>query len=204
MRSHEKLVDTYPDVQDYHKLTVDEVFQAFETSTAGLTHNQAHQRVNHFGPNALNPPREWPLFMKFIFQLFTGFGPLLWIAASITYLSWRPLGGSNPSIYSLALANLLLAVIFLQVGGSSHRKPSCSLSVFSSSLFLIVHPTRCFVEFSFHHMCPICRLGLISTKNTKRLESFERLKTCFPCSVQSLATVRSSKSMLLNLPSVMW
>lgn len=75
------------------------------------------------GPNTVNPPKDWPLWAKFIFSFGSGFAPLLWTATLLVFLSWRPFGTPPTNLYNLILALVLIAVIvvssiftFVQVG----------------------------------------------------------------------------------------
>ncbi|KAF7727226.1 hypothetical protein EC973_007924 [Apophysomyces ossiformis] len=98
----------------YHTLTVDEVTQQYNTSLEqGLDTEQAIKRASRHGKNAISrPPSNW---MRKIFgYFFGGFCGLLWFASIICWISWRPLGEPNPSALNLALAVILMFVVFLQ------------------------------------------------------------------------------------------
>lgn len=62
----------------------------------------------------------------FIGYLFGGFCWLLWIAAFICFLAWKPIGEPNPDPTNLGLAILLLLVIGLQAGFEAFQDWSSS------------------------------------------------------------------------------
>ena len=59
----------------------------------------------------VNPPKDWPLWAKFLFSFTSGFAPLLWIATVLVFLSWQPF--CPTCLYNLMLGVVLLAVIFV-------------------------------------------------------------------------------------------
>ncbi|KAI8363918.1 hypothetical protein BD560DRAFT_373551 [Blakeslea trispora] len=98
----------------YHKLSLLELTQQYRTNTdLGLETTQAIARVNEYGKNVISPPpSNW---LKKIFDyFFGGFCSLLWFASIICWISWKPLGEPAPSPLNLALAVILMFVIFLQ------------------------------------------------------------------------------------------
>ncbi|KAG0166809.1 hypothetical protein DFQ30_006764 [Apophysomyces sp. BC1015] len=74
---------------------------------------QATKRMAQYGKNAISrPPSNW---MRKIFgYFFGGFCGLLWFASIICWISWKPLGEPDPSALNLALAVILMFVVFLQ------------------------------------------------------------------------------------------
>ena len=99
---------------NYHKLSLTEVTQQYRTSIEqGLDTAQATSRVAEYGKNAISPPpSNW--LKKIISYFFGGFCSLLWVASIICYISWKPLGNPNPAPLNLALAVILMFVIFVQ------------------------------------------------------------------------------------------
>ncbi len=77
----------------------------------GLQDATAHARLIHDGPNVADPPKDWPVWAKFIFAFFSGFAPILWVAAFLAFISWRPLGEAPSNVYNLILGIALLIVI---------------------------------------------------------------------------------------------
>ncbi|RCI05193.1 hypothetical protein CU098_001984 [Rhizopus stolonifer] len=98
----------------YHKLSILEVNQQYRTNTElGLETSQAVSRVSEYGKNTISPPpSNW--LRKFFRYFFGGFCSLLWFASIICWISWKPLGEPAPSPLNLALAVILMFVIFLQ------------------------------------------------------------------------------------------
>jgi len=52
---------------------------------SGLPLEEAVNRLNRDGPNALTPPKRTPAIVKFLNQLFSGFAPILWVAALLCF-----------------------------------------------------------------------------------------------------------------------
>ncbi|KAI8099726.1 uncharacterized protein BX664DRAFT_355122 [Halteromyces radiatus] len=99
---------------NYHKATVTEITQQYNTSLEhGLDNEQLKTRTDLYGKNAISPPpNNWP--RKIFGYFFGGFCGLLWFASIICWISWQPLGNPNPSPVNLALAVILMMVVFLQ------------------------------------------------------------------------------------------
>lgn len=104
------------ELRNYHAVDVDAVADLFGSSVSmGLTPDAAAAALKRDGPNILTPPRDWPLTAKLAFAMVSGFAPLLWVGVVTSFIAWQPLGGDNPSPYSLGLAVLLMLIIV--VGG---------------------------------------------------------------------------------------
>ncbi|KAJ1955832.1 hypothetical protein GGI12_005465, partial [Dipsacomyces acuminosporus] len=99
----------------FHLDTVEETLTKFGTSPIqGLEDSAIKRRRERDGPNALSAPPN-RIFFKIFQWLFSGFCPLLWIAAIFVWISWRPLG-NPPNVQYLALGIAILIVIALQAG----------------------------------------------------------------------------------------
>ena len=99
---------------DYHKQTLTSLAQYFNTSlTDGLNETEAKQILLKNGKNVLSQHKNNP-FLKLISFLFTGFCGLLWVAAIVFCLAWKPIG-NPPDPTNLGMSILLIVVIFLQV-----------------------------------------------------------------------------------------
>ncbi|GAA5813534.1 hypothetical protein MFLAVUS_007013 [Mucor flavus] len=98
----------------YHKLSLLEITQQYRTNIEnGLDTDQAVARVSEYGKNTISPPpSNWT--RKIIGYFFGGFCSLLWIASIICFVSWKPLGNPNPAPMNLALAVILMFVVFVQ------------------------------------------------------------------------------------------
>jgi sodium/potassium-transporting ATPase subunit alpha len=110
----------------YHKMTFDELNEAFHTSCLrGLTDQQASETLAKFGPNILKPP-ETHYIRKILGYLFGGFCWLLWIGVIVCILAWRPIGDPNPDPTNLGLGILLFIVILLQAAFEAFQDWSSS------------------------------------------------------------------------------
>jgi sodium/potassium-transporting ATPase subunit alpha len=98
---------------EYHTLSIDEVSQRVSvTPQIGLDSSAASTRLSRDGPNILSS-RKSQLWKKILRYIFGDFCSILWVGVVIFFISWRPLG-APPAPYNLALAILVLLVIFLQ------------------------------------------------------------------------------------------
>ncbi|KAI9500200.1 hypothetical protein BX070DRAFT_196062 [Coemansia spiralis] len=97
---------------EFHLGSVDETLTKFSTSPIqGLEDSAVRRRKERDGPNALSSPPN-RIFIKLFEWLFGGFCPLLWIAATFVWISWKPLGHPpNPQYLALGVAILLVIVL---------------------------------------------------------------------------------------------
>ncbi|KAJ1562114.1 hypothetical protein HK405_015740 [Cladochytrium tenue] len=96
----------------YHLNRVEDVCTKFSTHpTLGLD-SAAVTRKAADGKNKISPPPTRYL-QKALTYIFGGFNFLMWIAFILTILSYEPLGGSNPQVFNLGLAMVILFAIFL-------------------------------------------------------------------------------------------
>ena len=121
-----------PDVnyeRDYHKLSFEELSQRLNTSVInGLDESRAKELLVTTGKNKITQRRKNPIF-KIIGYFFSGFCPLIFVAAVVCILAWRPIGsinGAQPQIINLALGVMLLLVIFIQAGFTAFQDWSSS------------------------------------------------------------------------------
>lgn len=56
----------------------------------------------------MKPKKDWPLAVKFLFSMMHGFGPLLWAATALAFISWQPFAPDN--YYNLTMG-VILAII---------------------------------------------------------------------------------------------
>ncbi|KAI1173667.1 cation-transporting ATPase pma1 [Nemania sp. FL0916] len=105
---------------DYHIITADEVCQRFNVAQdQGLSLSSATIRLKQNGENILPKPRS--NYAKKLFKyVFGGFCSILWVGAIVFFLCWQPLS-SPPSVPNLALAVLVIIVIFLQASFSAFQ-----------------------------------------------------------------------------------
>ncbi|KAI9281009.1 hypothetical protein BC943DRAFT_310639 [Umbelopsis sp. AD052] len=133
---------------EFHKLTMEEVVQRFNTSdTLGLDTSAAENRLKRNGPNVL-VQRKPNYVLKVLGYVFGGFCSVLWIGVITFFLCWMPLStppiapGGSPSVVNLALAILVIIVILLQASFSAFQDWSTS-RVMNSILNLL--PSECLV-----------------------------------------------------------
>ncbi|KAJ2721592.1 hypothetical protein GGI07_003883 [Coemansia sp. Benny D115] len=105
----------------HHLDSIDQTLAKFGTSPIqGLEDAAILRRRERDGPNTLShPPNR--ILLKLFEWLFSGFCPLLWIAAIFVWLSWRPLG-KPPNPQYLALGIAILIVIVLQASFSAWQE----------------------------------------------------------------------------------
>ncbi len=97
---------------NFHMFDAERIAANFKTDVEkGLTMNLAKRRLVDNGPNMVDPPKDYPLWMKFFFSFISGFAPLLWIATALVFISWEPLGTPPSNLYNLILAIVLIFVI---------------------------------------------------------------------------------------------
>lgn len=111
------LVEQSAAAETFHKAELNELVRELQTSlTDGLTSTMASQVLAKNGRNVIKQKTANPV-LKVIGYFFSGFCPLIWIAATICILAWQPLGsinGATPQIINLGLGVLLIIVILLQ------------------------------------------------------------------------------------------
>jgi sodium/potassium-transporting ATPase subunit alpha len=127
---------------DYHLTSVDDLFRRFSSSrTSGLTSAEASNQLKTVGRNLPTPPpSRW--FKQTMGYLFGGFGPILFIAAILVFIAWKPLGEPNPAVANLALAIVLVAVWLIQAAFSFWQDFSSSRVMASITQML---PEECIV-----------------------------------------------------------
>ncbi|TXT12929.1 hypothetical protein VHUM_01330 [Vanrija humicola] len=98
---------------DWHTLSREEVLQRLNVSPkAGLDREQVKRRIDQYGYNMMTPPPR-NLLLKWFMYVFGGFGSILFVAAILCFIAWKPLGEPAPQASNLALAVILLVVILL-------------------------------------------------------------------------------------------
>jgi sodium/potassium-transporting ATPase subunit alpha len=120
---------------DFHRVPVQTLCNRLNVSaSAGLDGAAAARRLTRNGPNILTPhkPQMWKKLLRY---LFGDFCSILWFGVIIFFISWKPLG-NPPAPYNLALAIVVLLVIFMQAIFSGFQDWSAQ-KVVSSILTLI-------------------------------------------------------------------
>ena len=126
---------------DYHTTPVPELLTRFECSRpTGLTAARAAQQLKTVGPNVPSPPpSQWA--RKTFTYLFGGFGAVLFIAAILVFVAWKPLG-QPPAVANLALAIVLILVWIIQAAFSFWQDFSSGRVMDSITNMM---PTECIV-----------------------------------------------------------
>nr|POE79899.1 isoform 3 of sodium/potassium-transporting atpase subunit alpha-1 [Quercus suber] len=125
---------------DYHTTSVDDLYERLESSRTGLSESGAAQKLKTVGPNMPSPPpSQW--FRKTVTYLFGGFGLILFVAAILVFIAWKPLG-QPPQVANLALAIVLVLVWVIQAAFSFWQDFSSSRVMASISTML---PDQCSV-----------------------------------------------------------
>ncbi|KAJ3340832.1 hypothetical protein HDU93_006124 [Gonapodya sp. JEL0774] len=126
---------------EFHKSTPDGICKAFNVDPAvGLENAVQQRRRQKDGPNIVTQAKPKHLW-KILGYLFGGFCSVLWVGVLTFFLCWRPLS-DPPSATNLALAILVIFVIFLQASFSAFQDWSTH-KVMSSILNLM--PSECAV-----------------------------------------------------------
>ncbi|KAG0201111.1 hypothetical protein BGX28_006036 [Mortierella sp. GBA30] len=127
---------------DFHKLTPAEISLRFNSNEAlGLEAAEAERRLQANGPNTLDTRK--PNYVKKIFgYLFGGFCSVLWVGVITFFVCWQPILQDTPNPTNLALAILVIFVIFLQASFSAFQDFSTA-RVMSSIMDMI--PADCIV-----------------------------------------------------------
>jgi sodium/potassium-transporting ATPase subunit alpha len=105
---------------DFHLLPSDHLCQQFNVDPArGLSKSAADMRLQRDGRNVISKHTENYL-KKILLYIFGGFCSVLWVGVIIFFICWQPLS-NPPSVPNLALAILVLIVIFLQASFSAFQ-----------------------------------------------------------------------------------
>ncbi|KAG0369079.1 hypothetical protein BC939DRAFT_454054 [Gamsiella multidivaricata] len=127
---------------DFHKLTPTEIALRFNSDEAlGLEQAEAERRLRTNGPNTLDTRK--PSYVKKVLgYLFGGFCLVLWVGVITFFVCWQPPLSNPPNPTNLALAILVIFVIFLQASFSAFQDFSTA-RVMSSIMDMI--PADCMV-----------------------------------------------------------
>lgn len=125
---------------EYHILSVEEIMTRLQSVRTGLNSLQAAQKLKEIGPNMPTPPpSRW--LMNTLGYLFGGFGSILFVAAILVFVAWKPLG-RPPALANLALAIVLVIVWMIQAAFSFWQDFSTARVMASISTML---PDECLV-----------------------------------------------------------
>jgi len=92
-----------------NNLSKEDVLRSLVTSVNGLTEDEAKRRLKEFGYNDIEEVKKKPLIIKFLKQFTHFLAVLLWIAASLSFLSEY----LHPGEGMFTLGCAIIAVIFI-------------------------------------------------------------------------------------------
>lgn len=102
---------------DVHLVNIDKLLSRLNSnSLRGLRGNQIEGIREASGNNILSPPPSKSYLILFLEQLVSGFSFILWLAAIVIFISWKPLGelnGMTPQIINLIVSMVLVGVILV-------------------------------------------------------------------------------------------
>ena len=83
--------------KEFHRMSIYELTNLVGLASVvrGLNSDEARKLLKSNGPNKL-PASESLLFSSILRSFLKGFGPLLWMAAIISFILYEPLGGPKP------------------------------------------------------------------------------------------------------------
>merc|ERR1712198_477246 len=119
---------------DVHRISLDELVKRFQTNVEnGLTADQAKQKLEEHGPNALTPPSTTPEWVKFCKNMFSGFAMLLWLGAILCFIAYsiQATAYEEPPDDNLYLGIVLTAVVTV-TGVFSYYQESKSAKIMES------------------------------------------------------------------------
>merc|ERR1712127_586841 len=130
---------------DVHKVSQEELLKRFGVNLeTGLTTEQAKQKFEEHGPNALTPPPTTPEWIKFCKNLFSGFAMLLWTGAILCFVAYSIQASAfeEPPDDNLYLGVVLTAVVTV-TGVFSYYQESKSAKIMESFKNLVPQYALC-------------------------------------------------------------
>ena len=99
---------------DYHLINSRELMLRYATDVeSGISTDDAKRRLKRDGPNTIKPKRKiFKQIVSILSKFFTGFCIVLWPAAIMSILAYKPLGYPHPDITNLVQGIVLILVIF--------------------------------------------------------------------------------------------
>lgn len=74
-------------MKNYHKLPIDELYQALKSNSKGLSDEEAEQRLKTFGTNELRVRQQTPSYIKFLLQFKNFFAMLLMVGGGLAFFA---------------------------------------------------------------------------------------------------------------------
>ncbi len=99
---------------EYALIKVDEVFERLGTSPDGITQEEAHKRLQNYGPNVIPSAKKRSLASRTILQLKNAFNLLLLFAAALSFFS----GYAYGDLGSVQMGWAIFAVVVINVAFS--------------------------------------------------------------------------------------
>jgi sodium/potassium-transporting ATPase subunit alpha len=101
------------DLQNIHKIPLQQLFETLGSSHNGLTEEESQNRLRAYGPNKLSEKKEKPLIVKFILQFNNFFSYLLLLGALLSFISESIQPGQGSIYVGFALVGVtVLNAIF--------------------------------------------------------------------------------------------
>ncbi|HNS24873.1 MAG TPA: cation-transporting P-type ATPase, partial [Methanobacteriaceae archaeon] len=89
-----------------YELAPEEVFLEMNTSTNGLTDDEAQKRLESYGANQIEEVKQKPIIYKFLANLYQLLALLLWAASFLAFLS------GTPQLGAAIIAVILINAVF--------------------------------------------------------------------------------------------
>ncbi len=89
---------------DVHKISIEEVLQRLDSSTAGLSNREASKRKLEFGDNILTPSKGPSLLLRFGKHLVNFFALLLWFGSLLAFIAEKVSPGEGNLYIGIALS----------------------------------------------------------------------------------------------------
>lgn len=132
-----------PHVVVDHMLPLDSLMKKLDTDFGrGLSADKAASIRQLCGSNTITPPPSPWMILVFAKLLVTGFNLILWIAAVLFALCYKPFGEPNPQIVNIAICALIVFVILFNVMFNFYQERK-SVKIVAS--FKDVLPQKCTV-----------------------------------------------------------
>jgi magnesium-transporting ATPase (P-type) len=75
---------------DIHTIIESQVYEALQSSKAGLDENEARRRLEKYGPNQISELPKTPLLFRFLANFYHFFAILLWIGGALSFVARIP------------------------------------------------------------------------------------------------------------------
>lgn len=94
---------------EIHKITIEKLFELFETSREGIDEPEVHKRLQKYGKNLISEVKKINPLIKFFNQFTHFFALLLWVAADLCFFA----NYLNPNSDMLPIGIAVILVILI-------------------------------------------------------------------------------------------